>query len=397
MARWALPKGFKVSGIHCGIKRFNKDLGLIYSQKVCKSAGMFTKNKVKAAPVILTKEILSKNENIHAVIINSGNANACTGRYGIKDAKKTAQYVESALKVPHNTVCVASTGVIGHRLPIDKIISGVPKAVRNLSSGGLMSLAKAILTTDKKRKVETEKFLVGKKEVTVTGLCKGAGMIHPNMATMLCFIMTDADIDKNALKSALRECVEDSFNIISVDGDMSTNDTILIMANGEADNSAIRKGTKEYKLFKNALLKVCLELAKEIVRDGEGATKLITVRVENAAKEKEAEMIARKISNSALVKTSVHGQDPNWGRVASSVGSSMLESVKQNKIEIYLDGVCMFKKNKFTNPPANKLAGIYKKNNVDIRVNLNAGNKSAKMFTCDLSKRYVEINAHYLT
>jgi glutamate N-acetyltransferase/amino-acid N-acetyltransferase len=313
------------------------------------------------------------------------------------DAKKMVSVTAQELGVKFANVCVASTGVIGRTLPIDKISAAIPVAVKRLSDSALMSLAKAILTTDKNRKVETAHISVGGKQVTITGLCKGAGMVHPNMATMLCFIMTDADIDKDALKTALKECVQDTFNVITVDGDMSTNDSVILMANGMSGNTVVKKGTRDYKTFRDALRHVTMELAKEIVKDGEGATKFVEIKVTGARTEKDAQKVARTIANSCLVKTSIHGQDPNWGRIASSVGSTMIEYIRPNKVEIHLDGVCMFRNNQFTNPPAGRVSGIYKKANVDILVNLNSGSKSAKMYTCDLSKRYVEINAHYLT
>jgi len=397
MSRYVLPKGFLVNGTHCGIKRFNKDLGIIYSESPCKAAGVFTKNKVKAAPLLVSKEILSSGEPVHAVIVNSGNANCCTGRVGSKDAKKTINAVCQSLGLKFNNVLVSSTGVIGKRLPVDLITASLPKLVKRLSEKAVMSFAKAILTTDKKRKVETARFFIGSKEVIITGVCKGAGMIHPNMATMLCFIMTDANIDKDALKLALRRVTDDAFNNIAIDNDMSTNDTVLLLANGQADNKTIKKGTKEFELFSKSLEKVSLELCREIIRDGEGATKLINIRVKGAKTEKDAKKVARTIGDSMLVKTSVHGGDPNWGRIAASVGSSMAEGVRYKLIEIYLDGVCMFKNGKFTNPAASRVSRVYKRSTVDILVNLNAGTKSAFMYTCDLSKRYVEINAHYMT
>ncbi|MDD5439475.1 MAG: bifunctional glutamate N-acetyltransferase/amino-acid acetyltransferase ArgJ [Candidatus Omnitrophica bacterium] len=397
MSRYILPRGFLVNGTHCGIKRFNKDLGIIYSAAPCKAAGMFTKNKIKAAPLLVAKEILAKGEPIHAVIVNSGNANCCAGRVGTGDAKKMIMGVTANLDLKFNNVLVSSTGVIGKRLPVDLIVAAIPKLVKRLSERAVMSFAKAILTTDKKRKVETTRFLIGSHEVIITGVCKGSGMIHPNMATMLCFIMTDANIDKDALKLALRRVTDDTFNNIAIDNDMSTNDTVFILANGRAGNEPIKKGTKEFDLFVKHLHGIALELCREVIRDGEGATKLIHVRVKGAKTEKDAKKVARMIADSLLVKTSVHGGDPNWGRVAASVGSSMADGIRYGKIEIYLDRVCMFKNGKFTNPAANRVATIYKRGTVDILVNLNAGTKSAFMFTCDLSKRYVEINAHYMT
>jgi len=395
--RHMLPKGFFASGTHCGIKRFKKDLALIYSKSGCKAAGVFTKNKLKAAPLVISKLTLKKGAPIRAVIVNSGNANCCTGRYGIRDAKRMINAVSSLMGLKFGNILVSSTGIIGKRLQIGLIEAAVPKLTRGLSAKGLVSAANALLTTDRKVKIATEKFKVGRKEIIITGIAKGAGMVHPNMATMLSFIMTDARIDKDALTSALKEACRVSFNAISIDGDMSPNDTVLILANGLAGNGTIKRGTKEYRAFVKALKNVSFKLAKNIVEDGEGATKFVTVYVENAVTERDAEKVARMIANSCLVKTSIHGENPNWGRVASSVGSSGAAGIKPNKFEIYLDGVLLFKRGKFTTPGRDKISKVYKRKNVEITVNLNAGRKNAVIWTCDLSKRYVEINSHYMT
>jgi len=397
MAKLILPRGFTVSGVHCGLKKSDKDLGLIFSDTPCATAGVFTNNNVKAAPILVTKEILGKGGKTRAIVVNSGNANCCTGKYCTSDAKEMVKSTALGLGIKYDSVLVASTGVIGKKLPIEKIKTGIPHLVKNLSSKGLMSLVQAIMTTDTKKKVRTAKFVMNGKGVIITGLCKGAGMIHPNMATMLCFIMTDAAMDGDALKAVLKESVNKSFNVITVDGDMSTNDCVLVLANGKAGGPVVKKNSKDYKIFKQHFDSICLELAKDIVRDGEGATKFIEIEVAGAKTGADAEKIARIIANSPLVKTSIHGQDPNWGRIASSVGSSMLDDITPDKMEIYLDNVGIFKKGKFADPPAEKLSRIYKKDSVYIFVNLNLGKKSAKMYTCDLSKRYVDINAHYLT
>ncbi|MBL7156966.1 MAG: bifunctional glutamate N-acetyltransferase/amino-acid acetyltransferase ArgJ [Candidatus Omnitrophica bacterium] len=397
MGKYILPKGFLASGVHCGIKRFKKDLALIYSKAGCKAVGIFTKNKVRAAPLIVSKSILKKGKPIRAIIINSGNANCCTGWYGVRDAKRMISGVCDNLKLKFNNVQVSSTGIIGKRLPIDLIEEGIPKLVKSLSEKGLKSAASAILTTDKKIKVGIEKFKIGRKEATISGIVKGAGMIHPNMATMLSFIVTDAKIDKDALKVALKEACDRSFNSISIDGDMSTNDTVILLANGLANNMTIKRKTKEYKAFSKALKNVTFKLAKNIVEDGEGATKFVSVYVENAKRTRDAYRVARSVANSCLVKTSIHGENPNWGRVAATVGSSGAEGIKQNKFEIYLDGICVFKGGKFTMPSKEKFYKIYKRKNVEIAVNLNSGKKDARIWTCDLSKRYVEINSHYMT
>jgi len=395
--RYILPKGFLAGGTHCGIKRFKKDLALIYSKTGCKAVGVFTKNKVKAAPLTVSKTIFKKGTPIRAVVVNSGNANCCTGWYGVRDAKRMINAVCRDLRLKFNSVLVSSTGIIGKRLPIDMIEEAVPKLVKRLSHKGLAAAAAAILTTDKKIKVCVERFKIGKKQVIVSGFAKGAGMVHPNMATMLCFVMTDARIDKGALKSALKKACDKSFNAITIDGDMSTNDMVLLLAGGEARNKTIKKGTKEYRAFSRTLENVTSKLAKDIVKDGEGATKFVTVYVESAKTSGDAEKVARAIANSCLVKTSIHGQNPNWGRIASAVGASGVRGINQNRLEIYLDGILVFKGGKFTTQARGKLSKIYKRKNVEIAVNLNTGKKDAVIWTCDLSKRYVEINSHYMT
>lgn len=273
----SLPKGFLAGGVHCGIKRFRKDLALIYSNANCKAVALFTKNKVKAAPLIVSKAVLKKGKPIRAIIVNSGNANCCTGWYGARDAKRMIDAVCKALKLKFNNVLVSSTGVIGKRLPIENIEKAMPKLAKSISEKGLFSAASAILTTDKKVKIAVERFNIGNKVVTVSAIAKGAGMVEPNMGTMLAFIMTDAKVDKDALSRALKEACEGSFNSITVDGDMSTNDTAALLANDLANNKTIKKNTKEYNAFLKALRKVSFKLAKDIVRDGEGATKFVTV------------------------------------------------------------------------------------------------------------------------
>lgn len=395
--KYVLPKGFLASGVHCGIKRFKKDLALIYSKVGCKGAALFTKNKVIAAPLVVSKAILKKGEAIRAIIVNSGNANCCTGWYGKRDAKRMINAASGALKVKFDNVLVNSTGIIGQRLPIGLIEKATPKLVKSLSEKGLASAAKAILTTDRKIKISTEKINIGAKQVIITGIAKGAGMVEPNMGTMLSFIMTDAKIDKDALKTVLKEAADESFNSITIDGDTSTNDTVALLANGLANNKAIKRGTKEYTAFLKALKNVSFKLAKDIVEDGEGATKFVTVYVKNARTAGDAERVARGIANSCLVKTSIHGENPNWGRVASSVGSSGVAGINQNKLEICLDGRTVFKGGRFVLHSKEKLHRIYKRKKVEILINLNAGKKHARIWTCDLSKRYVEINSHYLT
>jgi len=392
-----LPKGFLASGLHCGIKRFKKDLALMYSKTGCKAVAVFTRNKVKAAPLVVSKAILKKGKPIRAIIVNSGNANCCTGWYGVRDAKRTINAVSSRLKIKYNSTLVSSTGIIGQRLPINEIERAVPKLVKLLSEKGLVSAAKAIMTTDKKHKISTERISVGKREITISGIAKGAGMVEPNMGTMLSFVMTDAKIDKDILKTALKEACDTSFNCITIDGDTSTNDMVVLLSNGAANNKTIKRNTKEYVAFLKALKTITSKLARDIVGDGEGSTKVIRVVVEKAKTSKDAERVARTVANSCLVKTSVHGENPNWGRVASSVGASGAGGIKPNKLEIYLDGICVFKSGKFVGHSREKLNKIYKRKNVEIAINLNSGRKQAIIWTCDLSKRYVEINSHYMT
>jgi glutamate N-acetyltransferase/amino-acid N-acetyltransferase len=394
--RYVLPKGFLASGVHCGIKRFKKDLALIYSRTGCKAVALFTKNKVKAAPLVVSKAVLKKGKPIRAVVVNSGNANCCTGWYGVRDAKRMINAVSAALKLRFNNTLVSSTGIIGQRLPVSSIEKAVPKLVKLLSEKGLVSAAKAILTTDRKVKISIEKCNIGTKQVVIAGIAKGAGMIQPNMGTMLSFLMTDARIDKDPLKAALKEATDESFNCITVDGDTSTNDMAVLLANGLAGNKAIKRGTKAYGIFRKALGRVTFKLAGDIVGDGEGATKVVTVYVKSARTPGDAERAARAVANSCLVKTSVHGENPNWGRVASSVGASGAAGIKQNKLEIYLDGVPVFRGGRAVHSKE-KLYRIYKRKHVEILINLNSGKKEAKIRTCDLSKRYVEINSHYMT
>lgn len=394
---YSLPKGFAASGVHCGIKRFKKDLALIYSKTECIAAAVFTKNEIKAAPLLLSKAILAKSEAVNAMIINSGNANCCTGRYGVKDARRMTECVCKKLRLKINRALVFSTGIIGKRLPIKFIEKAVPRLVKALSKDGVSDAAEAILTTDRKAKIATARTGIGGKVVTVTGIAKGAGMVCPNMATMLSFVFTDANIDRAALKQALKEACDESFNSITVDGDMSPNDTVAILANGLAGNRLIRKNTKEYKIFLTFLKQVMVKLAKNIVEGAEGATKFVTVCVKNAKTKSDAEKVARSIANSCLVKTSIYGENPNWGRVASSAGASGAGWIKQKKMEIYLDRLCTFKGGRFTLASPKKLHRIYKKKKIEILVNLNVGKEKARIWTCDLSKQYVEINSHYMT
>lgn len=391
-----LPKGFLANGIHCGIKKKRKDISLFYSVKPCKCAAVFTTNKSKAAPVILGVEKLKKSNYAQAVVVNSGNANCMTGTRGLKDAKKMVSVTSSALNIPEDMVHVSSTGVIGVRMPMKPVVKGIPKLVAGLSPLGLAEAVDGIMTTDRFHKVTSRAFSVGDKKVTITGVAKGAGMINPNMATMLAYVLTDANITAGALKMALHESTDVSFNAITVDGDMSTNDTVMLLANGKANNPTITEASASFTRFRINLDIVTKTLAGMIVKDGEGASKFIEVRVKGAKSKSDAKKAAGAIANSLLVKCAVHGGDPNWGRVASSVGASGV-AFDPGKMEIILDGIVFFKKGKGTTLRAGKATKVFKKKNVDIEVNLHSGKAERVLYTCDISKRYISINSYYTT
>jgi len=392
--RFILPKGFLAGAINCGIKKSGRsDLALIFSKVPTVSAGTFTTNKMKSGSVVLSQELIKKGTS-QAVIVNSGNANCCVGKRELKDAKDITASVARKLNLKNNLVLIASTGIIGRPLPVAKIKNKVSSLIKTLKKKGGGKFSKAIMTTDTVPKQITAKIKIGAKWVTLSGAAKGSGMICPNMATMLAFFVTDASIEKNALRSAFKESVADSFNRITVDGDMSTNDTAIILANGLAENAAIKKGTKAYVSFLNALKSVSIELAKKIVLDGEGAAKFVEVLVEGAKDTKTAESIARHIADSNLVKTMIAGGDPNWGRVAASIGSSG-EVVDKDKVDIYFGRKSVMKNGAGTSVSRKALLDLFKKKEIGIRVVLKSGKKSSKVWTCDLTEDYVKINAEY--
>ena len=391
-----LPKGFLANGIHCGLKNKRKDISLFYSTEPCKCAAVFTTNAAKAAPVIQGEKKLEKNKCAQAVVVNSGNANCMTGSRGLKDAKKMASETSKALNIPEEMVLVSSTGVIGKYLPMKPIIEGIPKLVAGLSPDGLIEAADGIMTTDRFHKIASRSFKVGGKNITITGVAKGAGMINPNMATMLAYILTDANITIGALNMALHEGADTSFNAITVDGDMSTNDTVMLLASGKAANPLITESGSGFKRFRKNLDAVMKSLAEMIVKDGEGASRFIEARVLGAKTKADASKAAAAIGNSLLVKCAVHGGDPNWGRVASSVGASGI-AVDLDKMEIALDGVVFFKKGKPIFHGPKKMAKVFKKKNVNISVNLHSGKAESTVYACDISKRYITINSYYTT
>jgi glutamate N-acetyltransferase/amino-acid N-acetyltransferase len=397
-----LPKGFFAKGIRCGIKKGSskKDLALFYSQVPAKAEGMFTNNLVKAAPVLVSAEKLRKNKSaIRAVVANSGCANACTGRRGINDSKIECEAVAKELNIDAEQVLVASTGVIGAYLPLKTIEQGIEKLSAEVRlESDENSAAEAIMTTDTVPKTAKRKIKISGKEVSIWGCAKGSGMIGIDMslphATMLSFILTDASIAQNALRSSFENAVNKSFNCVTVDGDTSTNDTSIILANSEAKNKVINTGTKDYKLFSAALAAVCLELAKMLAKDGEGATKLVEIKVSGAKAEIDAKKIAYTIANSPLVKTAVFGCDANWGRILAATGRAGIK-IDPLKVDIYF-GKLRLVKNGAPAGYSEKLAkNILSKKEVVISINLNSGKRSASYYTCDLSFDYIKINASY--
>ncbi len=390
----ASPKGFKADGIHCGLKRKRKDIGWIISTVPAQCAGVFTTNQVKAAPVLVTKEKL-KNKSLQAIIVNSGNANACTGNQGYQDAITMCEKTAEHLNIDAAQVAVASTGIIGKHLKMFQIEAGLELLANNQDCAA-ENFQEAILTTDTCQKVSAYQEEIDGKTITVAGCAKGSGMIHPNMATMLSFITTDANISSDLLQELLSELTEITFNQITVDGDTSTNDMVLVLANGEAKNAEIQRGSLAYQQFKNVLQAVFTDLAKSIAKDGEGATKLIEVQVENAVDEYSARMLAKSVVGSSLVKSAIFGQDPNWGRILCSLGYSGID-FDSNQIEIYLEDTLVFAFGVPTDFSADQLSEKLKQAEITIKVNMHDGVAQGKAWGCDLTYEYVKINALYHT
>jgi glutamate N-acetyltransferase/amino-acid N-acetyltransferase len=420
------PKGYKASGVFCDIKRLGtgkgtqkgkkRDLALMVSETPATVAGMFTTNQVCAAPVKVCVERV-KRGTAQALVVNSGNANACTGKQGMADAREMVRFTARALNLPNGSVLVGSTGRIGVTMPMDNVRAGIIEAGVELGSTieHAANAAEAIMTSDTKAKEIAVEFKLGGKIVCIGGMCKGAGMIQPGMsatgqrpaalpqgglhATMLCFITTDAAIEAKALQLALQEATANSFNRITVDGDMSTNDTVLVLANGLAGNKNIQHPTSniQHRIFQNALNHVCLELAKKIVRDGEGVHRVVTVRVNGAKNISDADAAARAVANSSLVKTSWHGGDPNWGRIIDAIGYSAA-TVVEDKVDIGYSApggkkiLWSLKRGQPTKATFNELCAAVAPKEFDLRINLNLGQASAVMYAADLTEEYVEFN-----
>jgi glutamate N-acetyltransferase/amino-acid N-acetyltransferase len=387
--------GFLFSGISSGIKKTGqKDLALIFSECPCTMAAVFTKNRIKAAPLKLAiKQISSRSGQ--AIIINSGNANACTGRQGIRDAEQVIKATAKELGIFAEQVYCSSTGIIGRPLPVNRIKASMPVLAKKLLPSGLKNAASAIMTTDTVTKIAAKNISVDGKTGTIAGMAKGAGMIHPNMATMLCYIMTDIAVSPSALDSALRKAVGQSFNNLSIDNDMSTNDTVMIMSNGKLGNNPINKRSPSCGRFEKALSEVTYTLAKMIAEDGEGATKLIEIIVRRARTESDARKVAMSVADSMLVKTAVYGKDPNWGRIIAAVGYAGVD-VTEDKISIYINNIKIVNRGRGTGKEKQASRSLSGKEIV-ITVDLGLGQKSSKALSCDLTEEYIKINTHYST
>lgn len=390
-----LPKGFKAGGMHCGIKRKRLDLGYIVSDVPATVAGVYTTNIFQAAPLLVTQESIAKENKIQAVLVNSGNANACTGEQGLLDAIEMQKEFANELGIQEHLVAVTSTGVIGELLPMDRVKSGI-KQILQTEFENEDNFKQAILTTDTCMKQIAVQLKIDGITVNIGGAAKGSGMIHPNMATMLGFVTTDANIDHDDLLAALKDVTNQTFNMITVDGDTSTNDMVLVMANGLAGNKQLTKDHPEWDVFKEGLKIVSEELAKKIARDGEGATKLVEVQVNGAFSYNAARAVGKSIISSNLVKTAIYGTDPNWGRIVTAIGYSGVP-VEPNVIEVSIGHYKVFENGlpcPIVEEEVKEYLGL---DTVKIIVELNQGDYSATAWGCDLTYDYVKINASYRT
>lgn len=384
------PKGFIAGGTCCGIKDGILDLGILVSQEEASSAGTFTTNLVKAAPVLVSSQHISRGKS-RAIVANSGNANACTGEKGEKDAWEMVKETAATLSISPQEVLVCSTGVIGEYLPIDKVKQGIRELGTRLSPQGNSAFAQAILTTDKTVKEVALEVSTSQGTFRIGGTAKGAGMIHPHMATMLAFITTDLEIDPPILQGCIREAVDLSFNRISVDGDTSTNDTVLILANG---GSALKGEGKTLQAFQEALKEVCKSLALMIVRDGEGATKTVKILVKGASSLEDGEKAARRLANSLLVKTALYGEDPNWGRLMAALGSSGCR-VNPSRVKVWIGEVQVVQGGMKMPDTEESAHRVMRQREYTISLDLGLGSHEYWVWTCDLSYDYIRINAEY--
>lgn len=390
----ATPKGFKAVGIHCGLKHKKHDLAVLLSEVPASVAGVFTTNAIQAAPLVVTKEVVQQTGKMQAVIINSGNANACTGKQGLLDALTMQEKTAEQFGIAANLVGVASTGVIGEKLTMEPLLAGIKQLQPTSTLEGSIQFSQAILTTDTVMKNTAYRMEVDGKEITIAGTAKGSGMIEPNMATMLGFITTDANIDSDHLQAALKSVTDVTFNSITVDGDTSTNDMVLVLANGMAGNQPLSPAHPEWDSFTQTLHAVAQDLAKMIAKDGEGATKLIEVEVDGAVTDTEARKIAKTVVGSPLVKTAVFGCDANWGRVIAAVGYSGA-SVDPLGITIKIGDTTVVTDGEPVNFSEEELLLYLKQPEVKIFVGLNKGSGNGIAWGCDLTYDYVQINASY--
>ncbi|MBI2328194.1 MAG: bifunctional glutamate N-acetyltransferase/amino-acid acetyltransferase ArgJ [Chloroflexi bacterium] len=389
-------QGFYAGATYAGLKKKTEqslDMGILFSEAPCVAAALLTTNKIKSAPVVLCQERLQQGRAV-AIVVNSGCANAYTGEHGLADAAEMATLAANGIGVAPEDVLVASTGVTGQPLPMALIRAGISQII--LSQDGGHELARAIMTTDTVPKETAVAAAVGGNGFTIGGIAKGSGMIHPDLATMFCFLATDAAVELDFLKTALRRAVDASFNMISVDGDTSPSDMVLVMANGLAGNEAITADNQPADTFQQALDQICIHLARAIARDGEGATRLIEVTVAGAISVTDARLAARTIVSSPLVKTAVHGADPNWGRIMAALGRSGAE-VMESKIDLYLGDISVVKGGRPLPFSEQNVIRVLKQSEVPIRLDLNLGTASATAWGCDLSEEYVAINSQYMT
>lgn len=402
MPRLKTPKGFLLSTAGADIKEPRRDikeperddLALILSEEEANVAATFTTNKIKGEPVKLNIRRIRRGTG-RAVVINSGNANVCTGRNGAGDALEMSSIAARALGIPEETVFVCSTGIIGVRLPMGRMRPRIKKLARDAGGATLMDAARAIMTTDRFPKLATRTVTAGGKKGTIAAICKGAGMIEPKMATMLCFIMTDLAVQKGSLKRVLKEAVGKSFNRLTVDGCTSTSDTVIIMANGALGNTELKEGSRGFLAFKHAVEDITLKLARMVARDGEGATKAVQVVIKGARTAAEAERAARAVANSNLVKTALYGADPNWGRLMAQLGGSGIE-IDAEKTDIYF-GPVKVARNGLSTGKNKEARRALNKNDVTVTIDLKLGRHTASVLTCDLTEDYVRVNSEYTT
>ena len=391
------PQGFLAAGVKAGIKASgNHDVAVIYSTVPAATGAVFTQNKMCAAPVLVSRKVAAKSY-VQAIVVNSGCANACTGEQGLKDAEVMQAQTAELLGVENDAVYVCSTGVIGHFMPMEKLAKGIADAVDAMDETGGESCAMAIQTTDTFIKHAAYEFELGGKTVKIAGIAKGAGMIHPNMATMLTFLTTDAAVAPDVLKRAVKAAADKSFNMVVVDGDTSTNDSMIVLANGLAENEIIvSEEHPDYPAFFEALLACAQELAKMIARDGEGATKFLEVNVAGAATWAEAKTAAMAIAKSPLVKTAFFGKDPNWGRIVCAAGYSGAQ-MEPDKVNLEIGGVRLVENGMNCNVPLESLKDIMEQHDISMKIDLGAGKEEATVWTCDFSYEYVKINGEYHT